>query len=157
MRLTLRRIYKGKDYTIGRMFVEDNGQMVYFCDSLEPPDRGLKKTMSEAAIRKVKLAGKTAIPRGTYAITLKIQSPKFRTRYWAKFCDGYLPTILGIPGFSRVLIHVGTTVADTDACVLCGRNRVVGKVLDSAVTLKGLYKHLKDADDRGENLSITIE
>ena len=82
MRLTLKRIYKGKDYTIGRMFVEDNGQMVYFCDSLEPPDRGLKKTMSEAAIRKVKLAGKTAIPRGTYAITLKIQSPKFRTRYW---------------------------------------------------------------------------
>ena len=157
MKLLLKRIFKGPEYTIGRLFVENNGQMVYFCDTLEPIDRGLKKTQSEAAIRKAKVAGKTAIPTGTYAITLKEQSPKFRTRYWAKFCDGYLPTILGVPCFSRVLIHVGNTVYDTQACVLVGNNRVKAKVLDSAYTFEKLYGRLKAADDRGENLAITVQ
>ena len=157
MRLLLKRIFKGPEYTIGRLFVENNGQMVYFCDTLEPVDRGLKKTQSEAVIRSRKVDGKTAIPLGTYSITLKVQSPKFRTRYWAKFCDGYLPTILGVPCFSRVLMHVGNTVHDTQACVLVGNNRVKAKVLDSAYTFEKLYGRLKDADGRGESLSITIE
>ena len=157
MRLLLKRVYKGSEYTIGRLFVENNGQMIYTCDTLEPVDRGLKKTQSEAVIKSRKVDGKTAIPLGTYAITLKIQSPKFRTRYWAKFCDGYLPTILGVPCFSRVLIHVGNTVHDTQACVLVGNNRIKAKVLDSAYTFERIYKKLKAADDRGENLSITIQ
>ena len=157
MRLLLKRIFKGSEYTIGHLYYEYNDQMVYFCDVLEPIDRGLKKTQSEAVIKSRKVAGKTAIPLGTYAITLKVQSPKFRTRYWAKFCDGYLPTILGVPCFSRVLIHVGNTVKDTEACLLVGRNRMKGKVLDSALTFENLYKKLKAADDRGENLSITIQ
>lgn len=157
MRLLLKRTFKGAEYTIGHLYYEYNGQMVYFCDVLEPIDRGLKKTQSEAVIKSRKVAGKTAIPLGTYAITLKVQSPKFRTRYWAKFCDGYLPTILGVPCFSRVLIHVGNTVKDTEACLLVGNNRLKGKVLDSALTFERLYKKLKAADDRGENLSITIQ
>jgi len=157
MRLILKRIYKGAEYTIGRLYIEDGNNMVYFCDTLEPIDRGLRKTQPESVIRKTKVDGKTAIPVGTYAITLKVQSPKFRTRYWAKFCDGYLPTILGVPCFSRVLIHVGNTVYDTQACVLVGNNRIKGKVLDSAYTFERLYKRLKAADDRGENLSITIQ
>lgn len=157
MRLLLKRTFKGAEYTIGHLYYEYNGQMVYFCDVLEPIDRGLKKTQSEAVIKSRKVAGKTAIPLGTYAITLKVQSPKFRTRYWAKFCDGYLPTILGVPCFSRVLIHAGNTVKDTEACLLVGNNRLKGKVLDSALTFERLYKKLKAADDRGENLSITIQ
>lgn len=157
MRLLLNRSFKGAEYSIGHLYIETNGQMVYFCDTLEPIDRGLKKTQSEAVIKSRKVAGKTAIPLGTYAITLKVQSPKFRTRYWAKFCDGYLPTILGVPCFSRVLIHVGNTVKDTEACLLVGNNRLKGKVLDSALTFERLYKKLKAADDRGENLSITIQ
>lgn len=157
MRLLLKRTFKGAEYTIGHLYYGYNDQMVYFCDVLEPIDRGLKKTQSEAVIKSRKVAGKTAIPLGTYAITLKVQSPKFRTRYWAKFCDGYLPTILGVPCFSRVLIHVGNTVKDTEACLLVGNNRLKGKVLDSALTFERLYKKLKAADDRGENLSITIQ
>lgn len=157
MRLLLKRTFKGAEYTIGHLYYGYNDQMVYFCDTLEPIDRGLKKTQSEAVIKSRKVAGKTAIPLGTYAITLKVQSPKFRTRYWAKFCDGYLPTILGVPCFSRVLIHVGNTVKDTEACLLVGNNRLKGKVLDSALTFERLYKKLKAADDRGENLSITIQ
>ena len=153
MDLTVKRIAPKEDYTIGRLFVGG----VYFCDTLEPPDRGLHKTMPLSQIKAKKVKGKTAIPKGTYAVTLKEQSPKFRTRYWAKFCDGYLPTILGVPGFSRVLIHVGNTAADTEACVLVGNNRVVGKVLDSAATFERLYRRIKEADDRGESLYITIK
>ena len=157
MRLILKRTFKGPEYTIGKLYRESNGHMIYLCDTLEPIDRGLKKTHPLASIKAKKVPGKTAIPYGTYAITLKVQSPKFRLRYWARFCDGYLPTILGVPGFDRVLIHVGNTVGETQGCVLVGFNRAKGKVLDSAATFEKVYGYLKDADDRGENLSITVE
>ena len=157
MKLILKRAFKGDEYTIGHLYREYNGQMLYVCDTLEPIDRKLKKTHPVSSIKAAKVPGKTAIPYGTYAITLKIQSPKFRRRYWAKFCDGYLPTILGVPCFDRVLLHVGNTVSETEGCVLVGVNRLKGKVLDSAATFERLYNLLKAADDRGDNLSITIE
>ena len=40
MKLTLKRIFKGPKYTIGKLYV--NG--VYECDTLEDTDRGLHET-----------------------------------------------------------------------------------------------------------------
>ena len=157
MRLVLNRIYKGPEYTIGRMYNDVNGQMVYLCDTLEPTDRGLTKTHPESSVKARKVNGKTAIPLGTYAITLKVQSPKFRLRYWARFCDGYLPTILGVPCFDRVLIHVGNNPSETQGCVLTGFNTVKGKVMRSAEAFRKVYGLLKEADDRGQTLSLTIQ
>ena len=150
MRLKLVRIYKGKDYTIGRLYVDG----VYFCDTLEDTDRGLSSAMTHYEIMVRKVKGKTAIPRGTYFIDMATVSPRFKSRKWAKPYGGRVPRLQGVRGFEGVLIHVGNTAGDTDGCILVGKNKVKGKVLDSTATYLKLFELLDKAEDYN---TITIE
>lgn len=52
---------------------------------------------------------------------------------------------------------ISTIKDDTSGCILVGRNKEVGKVLDSTVTFKALYAKLKAAHDKGESISIEIK
>ena len=130
MRLELKRIAKREDYTIGRLYVDGE----YLCDTLEDKVRDLT--------RETKVYGKTAIPEGTYEVTLRVQSPRFSQKKQYDFCKGYLPRLLGVPSFEGVLIHGGNTAADTEGCILVGKNTVRGMVTDSLATLKKLYSRL---------------
>jgi len=56
-----------------------------------------------------------------------------------------------------VLIHIGNSATQSAGCLLVGENTQVGKVLNSTETFKKLYKKLKSASDRGEEITITIE
>lgn len=143
IKLKLIRIAKQKDYTIGRLYI--NGQ--YFCDTLEDVDRGLTADMEVSEIRRIKVCGRTAIPVGIYRMTLGIQSPKFSKYKQYDFCKGYLPRLLNVPGYEGVLIHIGNTHEDTDGCILVGKNKQKGKVLESTVTFKKLYDILRENKD----------
>ena len=149
-KLKLKRIAKQKDYTIGKLYI--NG--VYFCDTLEDVDRGLTADMPLDELKRIKVCGRTAIPIGRYQITLGIQSPKFSKYKQYDFCKGYLPRLLNVPAYEGVLIHIGNTHADTDGCILVGKNKQKGKVLESTKTFKELYNIL--ASDN-EPIEIEIE
>ena len=58
MEIKIKRIARKDTYTIGKMYIDG----VYFCDTLEDKDRGLKQTMTDAEIKKLKIKDKTAIP-----------------------------------------------------------------------------------------------
>ena len=150
MELLLKRIAKRDTYTIGKLFIDG----VYFCDTLEDRDRGLKQSLPASVNRAKKVAGATAIPTGKYQVTLKMQSPKFKKKKQYEFCDGYLPRLINVPAFDGVLIHIGNTANQTEGCILVGRNTKVGKVLESGVTFRALYAKLKEATDY---IFITIE
>ena len=150
MELKLRRIARKEDYTIGRLYVDG----VYFCDTLEDKDRGLKQSLPASVNKAMKKAGATAIPTGKYKVTLKVKSPKFSKKKQYDFCGGYLPRLINVPAFEGVLIHIGNTAKDTEGCILVGRNTKVGKVLDSGVTFRALYEKLKEAKGY---IFITIE
>ena len=152
MNLFLDRKYKLPKYSIGKLYV--NGK--YFCDTLEDTDRGLKSTMSLPEIQKIKQKGITAIPTGTYEITLKTYSPKFGSRSQYSFCKGYLPRLLNVLGYDGILIHIGNYPSDTDGCILVGKNTIKGAVLNSTACFKNLYKELETAANKGEKLYITI-
>lgn len=142
MELRVKRVALKSDYTIGRLYV--NGE--YVCDTLED------------AVRDTKIYGKTAIPCGTYKITMDVVSPKFKDRSWAKPYDGKLPRLIDVPNYEGVLIHVGNTAEDTSGCLLVGQNRVVGKLVNSTQTFMSLMeKHLIPAKNRGEEITITYE
>lgn len=142
MELRVKRVALKSDYTIGRLYV--NG--VYTCDTLED------------AVRDTKIYGKTAIPCGTYKITMDVVSPKFKDRSWAKPYDGKLPRLIDVPNYEGVLIHVGNTAEDTSGCLLVGQNRAVGKLVNSTQTFMSLMeKHLIPAKNRGEEITITYE
>ena len=148
MELVLTRIAKRKTYTIGRLAIarEVNDEYCtyqvedYFCDTLEP-------TWRNYAAGAHKVQGCSAIPEGRYAVVIS-WSPKF---------EQWLPILLGVPRFSGIRIHAGNTAADTQGCILPGRNRVVGQVVDSKIWLYRLKKKIVEAKARNEPVWITIK
>ena len=109
-------------------------------------------------IRELKKPSITAIPRGTYKVTLDVYSPKFGDRaFYKEVCNGKVPRLLNVKGFDGILIHAGNTNADTSGCLLVGINLERGKVLKSQETFRKLYKMLSEAKLRGEYIQITIK
>ena len=150
MELVLERKWKKSDYTIGILLIDNKK----FCEVIEDKDRELKDSMTTEQIKLIKKPNMTAIPTGTYEVTLDIFSPKFGNKsFYKKTCNGKLPRILNVKGFDGVLIHCGNTNLDTSGCVLVGRNLEKGKVLKSQETFEKLYKILKENKN---NLTIKI-
>lgn len=150
MEIKLLRKYKKEKYTVGKLYIDGT----YFCDTIEDRDRGLRQTAAYAANKRRKVYGETAIPTGRYQVMLGIHSPKFSRKAAYDFCGGMPPMIVNVPCFEGVRIHAGNTARDSLGCILVGRNREVGKVLDSMATLKALYARLKAAEGP---IFITIE
>ena len=149
MKLLLKRIAKMEKYTIGKLYIDGK----YFSDTLEDTDRNLTSTMSKDKIAKVKVYGKTAIPAGTYVVDMNTVSPKFGERSWAQPYEGKVPRLQDVPGYEGVLIHPGNTADDTSGCILVGRNKVKGQVVESQDTFHSLMNILKGDND----ITITIE
>lgn len=149
MKILLDRFFKGPKYTVGHLYIDGK----YFCDTIEDVDRGLLNSMPLSEIKAKKISSKTAIPRGTYKITLDVVSPKYSKRdYYIKVCKGKVPRILNVKGFEGILLHTGNTEEDSAGCIILGENKVKGKVINSKVTFEKFYKELlKDKDN------ITIE
>ena len=153
MRLKLIRRYKKDTYTIGQLLVDG----AFFCNTLEDKDRGLTQDMPLPVIKAAKVYGETAIPAGVYDIDMETRSPKYAGVEWyRKLNGGYMPTICEVPGYTRVLIHPGNNSLDTMGCVLVGQNKVKGQLVNSRATFARLYKLMKDAHDRGEDITLQI-
>lgn len=153
MKIKVERRWPKPTYTIGRLYIDG----LYYCNTLEDRDRGLRQADSEAYIKSRKVYGETAIPKGTYGVTLNVTSPKYASVKWAwDFCRGKMPRLLNVKGYDGVLIHPGSTEKDSAGCLLVGKNTQVGKLTQSRDTFKALYKKMKAAADRGEEITIEI-
>jgi len=148
MELILERIAKRKTYTIGRLYIQrrvDDEYLAgtenqYFCDTLEPRWRDYKNGA-------YKVKGHSAIPEGRYAVVIS----------WSPKMKQWLPILLGVPKFSGIRIHAGNTANDTEGCILLGKNREVGKVLDSRIWVQRLKRKIVEAKDRGEAVWLTVK
>lgn len=157
MKIVVDRKYKKSTYTISNLTIDGK----WFCNVVEDTDRNLDNTMSVTHIQKVKdVNGNginddaiTAIPRGTYKVTLDVISPKFSKKdYYKKFCNGKVPRLLNVPGFDGVLMHCGSTAKSSAGCLILGYNKIKGGVVDSQKAFETVYKELlKDKNN------ITIE
>ena len=129
MNLLFKRIALKPEYTIGKLYIDG----LYFCDTLED------------TVREKKIAGKTAIPEGTYQVIVN-RSPKFKRD---------LPLLLDVPNFEGIRIHRGNTVKDTSGCILVGENKVKGKVINSTKYETLLTAILKREMQSGSSIKIT--
>ena len=153
MKLKLDRKYKKATYSIGKLYVDG----VYFCDTVEDKDRGLTDKDSLEKIKATKVYAKTAIPTGTYKISMGVVSPKFSQKpYYKSFCNGKLPRLLNVKGFDGILIHKGSNADSSAGCIIVGKNTVVGGVTNSQFYFEKLYKVLAEAQLRGEQIEIEI-
>ena len=139
MKLTLKRIALRPTYTIGKLYIDD----VYFCDTVEDTVRDLNKNGKFDNGEK-KVHSKTAIPYGIYEIKWTY-SPRFKK---------YTPQLMNVPSFEGIRIHAGNTSADTEGCLILGKNKQVGKVLNSRATINKFYPIIKNACSNGK---VTIE
>jgi hypothetical protein len=102
MKLVLKRIYFGEDFTLGKLYNDEQ----FICYTLE--DKVREVIGEPVSIWKV--MGQTAIPKGVYPVIITM-STRFR------IC---LPLLMGVPGFDGVRIHTGNSSVDTEGCILVG-------------------------------------
>lgn len=138
MKLTLKRKFLGANYTIGDLFIDDK----FFCNTIEDTVRELPlicpntpKGISCTCPDKV--YAETAIPFGTYKVTMKY-SPKFKR---------VLPYLHNVPHFIGILIHSGNDQTASAGCIIVGKNKVKGKVLESRATSDTLNAILSKEKD----------
>lgn len=136
MEMTLTRIAKRPAYTIGRLEIDGT----YFCDTLEPTWRDVGWGRPGR-----KVAGRTAIPEGRYAVAVTL-SPRF---------GRWLPLLLHVPMFEGIRIHAGNSAQDTAGCILPGLNTVKGRVTDSRLWERRIVRRLAERPE-GEGVWITI-
>lgn len=141
MKLTLRRTELNDEYTAGELFLNDE----YFCRTLEDPNRDSNKNGIFDNGEK-KIYGNTCIPYGEYRVIVNM-SPKFGRE---------LPRLLDVPEFTGILIHRGNTVENTEGCILVGESVSSGYLSNSTPFEERLVSVLKEAQDKGEEISITI-
>jgi hypothetical protein len=136
--LKIIRSHPKDTYTIGDFYVDygDRKGYKFFSNTLEDKVRDVNEP---------KIYGKTAIPFGTYKVTITF-SPKF---------NRLLPLINNVPGFEGIRIHPGNTAEDTEGCVLVGVNDQVGMVHQSKVTFDKLFSIL--IDSKQESFILIIE
>lgn len=149
MELVLNRILKTNDYTIGELSVDGK----YLCDTIEDAVRPLPESCPNtpkgiACKCKEKVYGKTAVPAGTYKVKLGY-SNRFRR---------ILPQVLDVPHFLGILLHSGNSNADTQGCIIVGTwdGKTENWVSNSRVAFNKLMPLLRDATDKNEEITITI-
>ena len=144
MLITIDRAWKKDGYTISRLYV--NGEL-FGCNTLEDTDRGLSQDMQLEEIKKKKVYGHTAIPRGSYECVYTY-SNRFKKM---------LPLLLNVKGFEGIRIHSGNSAKDTEGCILVGLNLKKGMVLNSREWTNKLVSKMKEAWNRKERVIIVIK
>lgn len=142
MELKLERKFFGETYTVGDLYIDG----VFFCNTIEDKVRQLPETCPGTSeghncTCKEKVYGETAIPAGTYKVTVGY-SPRFKRN---------LPRLHDVPHFIGILIHSGNTAKDSAGCIIVGNNTAKGIVTNSRATSDRLNDILAKEKD------ITIE
>lgn len=120
MNLDLVRRWLTDTSTIGELYVDGVRECFILEDRYRPPGEA-------------KVYGATCIPCGTYPVRIT-HSPKFGVD---------LPLVCDVPGFSGVRIHPGNYPADTEGCLLPGRDRLPDAVQGSRLAFVDLFTKLQ--------------
>lgn len=142
MKIEVIRYNSTKDHTNSIILI--NGK--FECYALE----------DEYRVNKVK--GHTRIPNGTYNVTLRDFGGKhqhYKKKYGSAWHKGML-WIREVPNFKYVLIHIGNTDKDTDACLIVGDTQARGEnfIGQSAIAYKRMYPKVRNALLRNEKVTI---
>lgn len=154
MKILVDRKWKKDAYTISNLYIDG----VKMCNVIEDKDRGLKSSDGVTAISLKKVKGQTAIPTGTYEVSIDYVSPKYKkSSTMVAYNGAKMPRLLNVPGYSGILIHPGNTAKDTEGCLIPGKNDTVGRVSNSTYWFKQIYEKMKEAKKRKETIWIVIQ
>jgi hypothetical protein len=140
MKLTLQRRESKGGATIGKLAIDG----MFACHTLEDEVREIEgKSVSQWKIK-----GATAIPAGSYRVTLEDSM---------RFGPDTL-SLSNVPGFLYIRMHAGNTSADTEGCLLLGmqstETTLVGGTSRPAVAL--VKSLVRAAIARGAVVTVEI-
>jgi len=143
-------------YTIGRIYV--NGK--YICDSLEDKNYDFDEKTPVSTIRQTKKEhpAAVAIPYGRYLVDVSCARGFANTHRWYLTAPlgSHIPCLVGVPGYSGILIHCGSNKDHTAGCILVGRNTVKGGLTDGMECYIKFATLLRDANAQGMKIYATI-
>lgn len=96
--------------------------------------------------RELKLHGETAIPSGCYTIEL-VNSGRFGPDTLS---------LVDVPGFKYIRIHAGNSSADTEGCILVGKQRLSNRIADSRIALSELKQLVVPLIAAGDTVELYI-
>jgi hypothetical protein len=138
MHLTMFREPSVDGATLSKLF---HG-LEFLCDILEDQVR----EVAGQPVSEWKIKERTAIPAGTYPITLV---------HSARFGPDTL-TLSNVPGFLYIRIHGGNTQHDTEGCLLPGTRNSASTVASSQVALRKLRELVVPELQAGGEVTIEI-
>lgn len=127
MEILIERHFSCSKYVIGRCYVGDD----YLCDTLEPPEFGVKHP---------------CIPVGCYLVNL----------VWSDELKSYKPRLECVPNRSGIFIHKGNSFKDTSGCILVGINSFKGHLTQSGLTYCDLLEYMTNAVLCGDKITVRI-
>lgn len=151
LEILVERFAPRETYTIGHISIDGH----YVSDCIEDRDRGLTSAMPVETIKKLKVYGETAIPKGRYRVLLT-KSEKFSGREWAKRHGGLIPILEGVKGFAGVRIHPANTAEELLGCIAPGENTAIGRVNNSVAAYGRIMAQLLPAWNSNTPIYITI-
>jgi hypothetical protein len=138
VKLKLTRNSSSAECTLGDLSL-DGEHFCFTCEDVVREQEGVP-------VKDWKIAGKSAIPRGTYQVIVN-HSQRFKRE---------LPLLLNVPGFTGVRIHPGNTADDTEGCILVGEKLGEDSVLESRMAFGRLMVEIEAALDSGDLVHIEI-
>ena len=123
MRLTLTRMTSVNGATVGTLTNADGDHLCYTLEDMV-------REVPGQPVGNWKIAGRTAIPRGTYRVVF-VNSPRFG--------PGTL-SLRDVPGFEAIRMHAGNTAADTEGCILLGLGATESGTLTGGTSRPALEK-----------------
>lgn len=141
MEININRTTLAAAYTMGVLSTDG-----LECATLEPPSAHLASHSTGQQVAAAKRRARCAIPTGRYRC---VMAPS--ARFGAP-----RPRLLGVTGFSGILIHEGNTVSDTRGCLLVGRREAPGVIGDSRRTLSRLMSRIAQAERAADPVSVII-
>ena len=139
MKIIVNRMHKDPEYTIGEMTIDGDKCGFTLEDAVrEVPGK---------PVADWKIPGATAIPAGTYEVSVN----------WSTRFARLMPILLDVPGFGGIRIHSGNTDADTEGCLLVGSAWGGGDwISGSRVAFDAVYDKIYAAYKNGENITLEI-
>ena len=104
------------------------------------PDGAFHSYTLEDPVRDHKIAGKTAIPSGTYEVVVA----------WSSRYQKPMPRLLDVPFYQGILIHSGNTPEHTHGCLLVGRKKAQDAIFESILAFEDLFPRIRKMTDKGK-------
>ena len=132
MLIEVKRDICKENFTLGKMYLDGEFYGYTLEDMVRKPGQ--------------KVPGKTAIPAGSYKVTIT----------YSNHFKKLLPLINEVPGFEGVRIHGGNSAANTNGCLLVAKNRDSSRGIIWGSLSADLTTRVKAAVNNKQQVYITI-